>query len=124
MKQELSEITINDIRYIRADSVKDNAATSVDGLPAVLIRTRSAGVHFGYQLRRSGLEVELVNARRVYYWDGAASLSQMALEGVKAPENCKFSVVVPSIILTEVIEIIPITSKAFVNLYNVPVWKR
>jgi hypothetical protein len=116
-------LMIDDVKYVRADSV-EQLAPKVEGLEAVLIRTFSAGVHFGYLKQRQGKEVTLVKARRVFYWDGAASLSQMATEGVKAPENCKFSVIVPEILLTEAIEVIKILSPALSNLYAVPVWKR
>lgn len=89
-----------------------------------IIRTYSAGVHFGVIAKRDGKEVELINARRVWYWDGAASLSQMAVDGVSKPQNCKFSVTVPRIILTEAIEIIPCTEKAKKCLLAVPEWKQ
>jgi hypothetical protein len=89
----------------------------------VIVRTYSAGVHFGVVRKREGKEVELINSRRIWYWDGAASLSQMAVDGVSKPENCKFSVPVPEIILTEAIEIIPCTEKARDCILGVPEWK-
>jgi hypothetical protein len=91
--------------------------------PFVIIRTHSAGVHFGYLKSRNGKEVTLTKSRRVWYWKGAASLSQMATDGVNVPKECKFTVEVESITLTEAIEIIPCTEKAKTNLQNVPVWK-
>lgn len=33
----------------------------------------------------------MTNARCLWYWDGAASLMQLAMEGVTAPQNCKFT---------------------------------
>lgn len=95
----------------------------VNGLPYVLIRTYSAGVHVGHLANRQGKEVKLFNSRRLWYWDGAATLSQLALEGVKKPMNCKFSVVLPEIELTEAIEIIQVTPEAQENISKVPVWK-
>jgi hypothetical protein len=89
----------------------------------VIIRTCSAGVHAGYLHKREGKEVTLRNARRIWYWEGAASLSQMALEGVKKPEKCKFSVAVPEILLLEAIEVIPCTDAAMKNIQGVPEWK-
>ena len=56
----------------------------------VIVRTYSAGVFAGTLIKKEGNEVEMHNARRLWYWDGAASLSQLAEEGVKKPENCKF----------------------------------
>lgn len=90
----------------------------------VLVRTYSAGVHTGTLEARKGKEIILKNSRRIWYWDGAASLSQLATEGVKNPTNCKFSVVVPEITLTETIEIITCTKLAEKNIKEVPVWKK
>jgi len=125
MKQNINEIEINGVVYVRKDAINSQSlAVNTDGLQCVIIRTRSAGVHFGFLKSRNGLEVELINSRRVYYWDGAASLSQMAVDGVSEPKNCKFTVVVPTITLTEAIEVIPVTTQAQTNLFAVPVWKR
>jgi len=88
-----------------------------------IIRTYSAGVHFGNIVRREGKEVELTNARRIWSWAGAASLSQMAVDGVSNPSGCKFSVRVDSIVLTEAIEVIQCSEKAAKNLNEVPEWK-
>lgn len=91
----------------------------------VIIRTYSAGVHIGYLESRNGQEVKLSKSRRVWYWKGAASLSQMAVDGIhhSGLNECKFSVVVPEIELTQAIEVIKCTSVATKNLQGVPVWK-
>jgi len=88
----------------------------------VIVRTYSAGVHFGYLKSVDGKVVTLTRSRRVHYWSGAASLSQMAMEGVKNPSSCRFAVELPEITLTEAIEIIP-AEAGRVNLESVPVWK-
>ncbi len=72
---------------------------------------------------RNGKEVELLNARRLWSWAGAASLSQLAMEGTSKPESCKFPCEVTSVILTEVIELLPVTDKAKKSIKGVPVWK-
>jgi len=128
-KQTINEIEINGIKYIPKDSVQtDQLAVNTDGLKAVLIRSRDAGVHFGYLKEEiftgAGKVVVLVNTRRVWYWDGAASLSQMALEGVNKPQNCKFSVVLQENEIVNVIETIPLTENAVNNLYKVAIWKQ
>ena len=89
----------------------------------VIVRTYSAGVHFGTLDSRKGKEVVLKNARRAWYWKGAASLSQMAVESVKCPTECKFSVPVATITLTEAIEIITCTPGAKKNLMEVFEWR-
>lgn len=124
MNQTIKELVINGETYIRKQDACSGPAINASGLPCVIIRTQSAGVHFGFLKSQEGKEVVLVGSRRVYYWDGAASLSQMAVDGVSEPKNCKFSVVTPEITLLEAIEIIPTSTKAQDNLFNVPVWKR
>lgn len=149
MKTNINEVEINGIKYIPKDSqettitplsatrlkwcgevfVKETVIpTNEDGLKAVLIRSYAAGVHFGYlkdeKFTEAGKVVTLVNTRRVWYWDGAASLSQMALEGVKKPENCKFSVVLPENEIVNVIETIPLSEYALNNLYKIAIWKQ
>ena len=90
----------------------------------VIIRADRAGVFFGELAKREGSEVELHNARRLWYWDGAASLSQLAVNGTVRPGNCKFTVVVPEMTILGVIEIIPCTAKAIASIEGVEVWKR
>jgi hypothetical protein len=88
----------------------------------VLIRTYSAGVHIGTLIARSGKEVTLSDARRVWYWDGAATLSELATAGTSRPENCKVPAPVAEMILTEAIEIIAVTDEARINIEAIPAW--
>ena len=87
----------------------------------VLIRTYSAGVHFGTLVERNGKEVHLSNARRLWSWSGALSLSEIAMKGIDL-KNSKVSVPVDEIILTEAIEIIPVSLNS--NLPNDKVTRR
>lgn len=93
----------------------------------VIIRASRAGVFFGtLKAKRetsAGVEVELENSRRIWYWDGAASLSQLALEGTKKPNSCKFTVTVPQHMVMQVIEIIPCTDEAIKSIESVRVWR-
>jgi len=77
----------------------------------VLIRTYSAGVHFGTLIERNGQEVHLSSARRLWSWQGALSLSEIAMKGIDL-KNSKVSVPVDEIILTQVIEIIPVSEQS------------
>ncbi len=89
-----------------------------------IVRADRAGVFFGKIKERNGDEVTMTDVRRLWYWDGAASLSQLAVEGVKAPENCKFTVYVPEMTVLGVIEIIPCTTMAESSIKKVREWKR
>ena len=88
----------------------------------VLVRTYSAGVFAGTLVSRTGKEVELKDARRIWYWSGAASLSQLAVDGTSKPNDCKFPCEVPVIELTEAIEILEVSDKARESIKGVPVW--
>lgn len=88
-----------------------------------IVRTYSAGVFFGEIVSRSGQEVTMRNARRLWYWDGAASLSQLAVEGTSKPKGCKFPVAVPEIVLLQAIEILPVSEAAGKSIDGVPVWR-
>ncbi len=89
-----------------------------------MVRTKSAGVFAGTVASRDGAEVLLKNARRIWYWSGAASLSQLATEGTSNPKDCKFPAPVAEVLLLEVIEMIPITDAAAASIAAVPVWTR
>ena len=90
----------------------------------VMIRTYSAGVHFGTLITKDGQSVLLHNAKRVHYWDGACSLSQLAKDGSSKGEDCRISVKVKEIILEQVIETILMTDEAIENLYGIKEWKK
>lgn len=90
----------------------------------VIVRTYSAGVFAGTLKSREGREVVLTNARRLWYWKGAASLSQLSVDGVKYPDECKFPCEVPEVTLLEAIEILPVSEKAKASIASVPVWKQ
>jgi len=89
----------------------------------VIVRTYSAGVFAGILVSRKGREVVLSQARRLWYWDGAASLSQIANTGVSKPQNCKFPAPVARVELLEVIEILDVMPAARRNIKAVPEWR-
>ena len=119
----MKEITIDGIKYIPESEAKKTTAVSLKGKPYKIVRTYSAGVFAGYVESKKGKEVVLRNARRLWYWDGAASLSELAEYGVSKPENCKFPCEVEEITLMQVIEIIPCTKKAVKSIKAVKIWK-
>lgn len=121
---DASELELNGVKYIRKDSIQqNNPAPDLNGLKMVMVRTYSAGVHFGYLKNRNGKEVELLRSRRVWYWSGANSISQLAMEGSTKINDCKITMEVESIELLEAIEIIPMTEKAINNLNSAKPWK-
>ena len=89
-----------------------------------IVRGKDFGVFAGTVEAVEGNCVLLKNARRLWYWEGAASISQIALEGVKEPGRCKFTVTGESILLADFIELIPTTEEARSSIDEVRVWKR
>jgi hypothetical protein len=120
MKSELQELKERLETAIKQLEENESEKATYD---YVIARTYSAGVFAGELKSRNGKEVELLNARRLWSWSGAASLSQLAMEGTYKPEYCKFPCEVTSVILTEVIELLPVTDKAKESIKGVPVWK-
>ena len=89
----------------------------------VIVRADRAGVFAGTLTEKQGTEVVMENVRRIWYWDGAASISEMALSGVSKPQNCKFPAPIEKILVLGVIEIIPCTKTAQESIQGVPEWK-
>ena len=88
-----------------------------------IVRTEKAGVFAGNIVSRDGQEFTIKNCRRLWYWEGAASLSQLAVDGTSKPMGCKFTVTVDEMEVMGVIEVIPCTAKAEESLKGVKVWR-
>lgn len=118
------EVLIDGKAYIPKDSIKKlKRAVSMKGKEYCIIRTYSAGIFFGlFDRKTKGKEGTIFNARRIWYWDGANSLSQLAVDGTLKPENCKFAMPVEEIDLKEIIEVIPCTEKAKRSIEGVKIW--
>ncbi|HEY5234873.1 MAG TPA: hypothetical protein VIJ14_01745 [Rhabdochlamydiaceae bacterium] len=87
-----------------------------------IVRSKYAGVFAGYIDHRDGSTVIMSDARRLWYWKGASSLSQLAMEGVKCPLECKFPIAVNRVEILEVIEILDTTTEAEESIRGVPLW--
>lgn len=87
-----------------------------------LIRSHNAGVFVGDIKVLNGNTVTLDNCRRIWNWSGAASLSQLAKDGVKNSSESKISVPSNNHGIFQVIEILPMHQKAIDNIDNVPHW--
>ena len=122
MQQNINEIEIKGIKYVPKSSQPE--ALPMNPSNAVIVRCQNAGVFFGCVREKNLKEgwIILTNARRLWYWSGAASLSQLAVDGTSKPGDCKFPVAVPEIQLCQVIEIIPCTEKAIESLTKVAIW--
>jgi hypothetical protein len=91
--------------------------------PFVIVRAYSSGVHAGYLVRHKLGEVVLRDSRRVWYWDGAASLSELSQRGAN-PQTSKIPCSVPLISIENVIEVIPCSKKAIEFFKTCPEWRK
>lgn len=89
----------------------------------VVVRGDRSGVFAGTLAEMDGQEVVLNGARRLWRWYGATECLQIAMEGVKRPKDCRFTMTADSITLLDAIEVIPTTAEAEANIKAVPVWK-
>lgn len=119
-KVNVEKLVIDGCTYVRED--KAQMAQPLDGMQYCIVRTYSAGVFAGYIAEEDGEEVTLRQARRIWYWDGAASLSELANEGTSKPKSCKFPAPVSEVRLKNAIEVIPASEKARMSIESVPTW--
>lgn len=89
-----------------------------------IVRGNRSGVFAGIVKEINGDQVLMTNVRRIWYWDGAATLSQMAMEGVTNPTGCKFTVEVNELLVLDAIEILRCTEAAEACIKAVKVWRR
>ena len=120
MEAKLNEIEVNGVTY----TPKGSQPTTELCEDYFIVRTYSAGVFAGEIVERKGQEVEMINARRLWCWSGAASLSQLTMEGVKKPDECKFPQEVARVFLTQAIETLSCTKEAQESIKGVKIWKQ
>jgi hypothetical protein len=99
----------------------------MDKLKYVICRTYAMGVFAG-ELDPESTETKKIirNARRIWSWAGAASLSQLATKGTSKPKECKFPAEVARVELTSPngFEILDVTDEARESISGVPVWEQ
>jgi hypothetical protein len=125
MKMNIDDLTLGQIKQLQA-MIGNNSPLAQESCcndKYVIVRSVAAGVFFGKIKSRDGNNVIMDSARRLWYWKGAASLSQLATEGPKNPGECKFSVVTNGHEVLNICEIIPVTEAAEKEIKVVNVWK-
>jgi hypothetical protein len=121
MKQNINEIELNGVVYVPKSSIQEDVKTG----PYSIVRCESAGVFFGQVVShdpQTGIAT-IKDCRRLWYWAGAASLSQLAVDGTSKPGECKFPVATPCQMVAKVIEMIPVTEKAAETINSTTIWK-
>ncbi len=88
-----------------------------------IVRGDRSGVFYGEIKERNGKEVTMTNVRRLWYWEGANSISQLAQCGTVSPKNCKFTVTVDEMLILDAIEIDKCSQEAIKSIEAVKAWK-
>ena len=121
--RDLKLITFNGVEYIRKDCVQEESKEFKD-LNYVIVRGDRSGVFAGELNSKKDREVELKNCRRLWYWDGASSLSELAEKGTSKPNKCKFPVEMKLVRILDAIEIIDVSETAYKSIKSVSNWSQ
>jgi len=122
MGETCEMVEINGVSYVRKDTV---SFVDKSGMEYVITRPgKASSVFAGYLKEHEGTNVTLVDARRIYYWKGAFTLSDLAVQGTKEPSSCKFAPPVVKLRLTDVCEIITCSEAGAKSIQGVPEWKK
>lgn len=119
----IDNFTLGQLKEITNMFNKSESKFKKEDMRYVIVRTYSAGVFAGNFESRNEREVVLRNARRLWKWSGANCLSDLSVDGVKNPNDCKFPCEVDRVELLETIEILDVTKKAEESIKGVFVWK-
>ena len=87
-----------------------------------VVRTDRAGVFFGEIKSKTDTSVEMINVRKIHYWQGASAVEQISQDGVG--DGSRLTITVPSMEIDKWIQIIPCSEKASTNLTNFKAWKQ
>ena len=129
---DINELTLGQIQQLRVllgGTQPIAPPPCIGGDPAlgtyVIVRCRDAGVHAGeFVSHPAERTVVLKNSRRLWYWKGAASLSELAVYGAKNVSECRFGVLDPeNHPLLDACEIIVCQDAAKGMIVKCPEWR-
>lgn len=89
----------------------------------VIVRSEKAGVFFGTLIEQKDNSVVMKNVRKLWYWDGACAVEELAVNGTTRPDDCKFTITVPEMEISNTIQIIPASKEAIKSIEGVKEWK-
>ena len=89
----------------------------------VIVRADRAGVFFGKLKEKNGQEVTLTEVRKLHYWNGAAAVEEIAMIGTKKPNDCRFTVTVPEMVIDGCNQVLLCTKESEEAIKSVKEWK-
>ena len=121
-------ISIDNVTYIQEGAASQTKAAEINGLERCIIRSYAAGVFVGDVKEKTselnGINVTLIQSKRIHFWDGACSLTQLSIDGTTKTKDCRVTDAIDSQFIANVIEILPITQKAADSIDSIPSWKK
>lgn len=125
MTFNIDDLTLGQIKQIQAMTSGANTSQQLSSLigKKCIVRTYTAGVHYGEIAEKSGSEVIVKNSRRLWQWKAkeSISLSAVAKFGID-PSESKVCASVDSIWL-DAIELIPCTDDAIKSIEGAAIVK-
>ncbi len=89
-----------------------------------IVRTDRAGVFYGEIKSKTKNSITMTNVRKIFYWDGACAVEELALNGTSKPNNCKLTVIIPEMEIASPIQILPCSKNSVEILNAIPIWKK
>lgn len=83
---------IDDVKYVREDSIKSSEPKKYEGMDYCIIRSRDQGVMCGYVESIEGRTVKLHQARQIWRYDSTFVLVDIAEHGMRNPDKAQLSV--------------------------------
>jgi hypothetical protein len=111
---------IDEVKYVRADSIDSREPDTCDGLDYAIVRSRNQGVMCGYVESIDGQTVVLRQARQIWKYDSTFVLPDIAEHGMRNPDNAMLSVAMSQkCVMTEACGVMYCTKKAGEQLRNI-----
>ena len=90
-----------------------------------IVRANGAGVLYGEitKFDNDHAVVEMKDARKIWYWSGAAAVEQLAVTGPQNPERCKITLPVPKMTVCNVLQVLECTDEAVETIDAIKAWR-
>ena len=88
----------------------------------VIVRSHLAGIFFGILTNKENDELTLSKARKIFYFSGAYTVEDIAVQGPLNIDKCKITVEVEEIVISKFEQILPCTQESITQIKNIPIW--
>ena len=117
-------MVIDGVEYVEKSKIQHKLIEPKEGEQYCMVRTYSAGVYCGWidPTKTKDRRNTVREAKRIFYWENAATLSELAMKGTSAPQKCKVPMPVDIEYLEEIIATTPMTEEAIDSINKIPIW--